>query len=213
MLKMPKLNDFGLYFITDSKLTKKTIIDDVKSAINGGVKVIQYREKYASTKQMMEEAKEIKKLCQKNKVIFLVNDRIDIALAVDADGVHIGQDDMPYETARRLLGKNKIIGLSAHDVEESVKAEKSGADYIGLGPIFSTNTKADAGRACGTEMISKVKEHVKIPIIAIGGINESTINEVLKAGAKNIAIISAVLSKDDVEQSIRGFINKIANFK
>ena len=142
---MPKLKDFGLYFITDSRLTKKTVIDDVKSAIKGGINIIQYREKGASKEQMLAEAKEIKKLCQKGNVIFLVNDRMDIALAVDADGVHLGQDDTSYETARNILGKNKIIGLTAHNVDESVEAEKLGVDYIGLSPIFSTSTKDDAG--------------------------------------------------------------------
>lgn len=207
---MPKLKDFGLYFITDSRLTKKTVIEDVKSAIKGGVKIIQYREKDASKKQMLVEAKEIRKLCQKNGVIFLVNDRIDIALAADADGVHIGQDDARYETARKLLGENKIIGLTTHNVNESVKAEKLGADYIGLSPIFPTSTKADAGKACGTGMITEVKKYVKIPVVAIGGINESNIWKVLKAGAKNIAIISAILAKDDVEQAVKGFIGEIS---
>ena len=206
---MPKLEDFGLYFITDSRLTKKTVIEDVKSAIKGGAKIIQYREKNAPAKKMLEEANEIKKLCQKNKVIFLINDRIDIALAVDADGVHIGQDDMPYNAARNLLGKNKIIGITAHNLEESMEAEKIGADYIGLSPIFSTNTKSDAGNACGAEMISKVKKKVKIPIVAIGGINESNIKDVLKAGAKNAAIISAILTTDDVERAVKKFIERI----
>jgi len=210
---MPKLKDFGLYFITDSKLTKKTIIDDVKSAIKSGVKIIQYREKEASAEQMLEEAKEIKKLCQKNSVIFIVNDRIDIALAADADGVHLGQDDARYETARKLLGKNKLIGLTAHNVKESVEAEKLGADYIGLSPIFSTSTKADAGKACGTEMITQVKKYVKIPIVALGGINESNIGQALKAGAKNIAIISAILAKDSVGQAVKKFIERIRSCK
>ena len=207
---MPKLKDFGLYFITDSRLTKKTVIDDVKSAIKGGINIIQYREKGASKEQMLAEAKEIKKLCQKGNVIFLVNDRMDIALAVDADGVHLGQDDTSYETARNILGKNKIIGLTAHNVDESVEAEKLGVDYIGLSPIFSTSTKDDAGKACGTEMITQVKKHVKIPVVAIGGINESNIGQVLKAGAKNMAIISAILAKDDVERAVMGFIEKIS---
>ena len=210
---MPKLNDFGLYFITDSNLTKKTVIDDVKAAIKGGVNIIQYREKGASTKQMLKEAAEIKKLCQKNNIIFLINNRIDIALAVDADGVHIGQDDMPYETARKLLGKNKIIGVTTHNIEESVEAEKIGADYIGLSPIFLTSTKADAGKACGPEMIKKVKSNVKIPIAAIGGINESNVGQVLKAGGKNIAIISAILTKEDVETAVKEFIKIIRSYK
>lgn len=210
---MPKLKDFGLYFITDSKLTKKTVIDNVKSAVKGGVKIIQYREKEASAEQMLEEAKEIKKLCQKNNVIFLVNDRIDIALAADADGVHLGQDDARYETARKLLGKNKIIGLTTHNVKESVEAERLGADYIGLSPIFPTSTKDDAGKACGTEMIALVKKYVKIPIVAIGGINESNIGQVLGAGAKNMAIISAILAKDSVERAVKVFIQRISSCK
>ena len=210
---MPKLKDFGLYFITDSKITKKTVIDDVKSAIKGGVKIIQYREKEAPLKQMIEEAKEIKNLCQKNNVVFIVNDRIDIAVASDADGVHLGQNDERCETARKILGKNKIIGLTAHNVKESIEAEKLGADYIGLSPIFSTGTKADAGKPCGTEMISRVKKYVKIPIVAIGGINESNIGEVLKAGAKNTAIISAILTKDDVGKAVRDFQSIIDSHK
>lgn len=210
---MPKLKDFGLYFITDSKLTKKTVIDDVKSAIKGGVRVIQYREKDAPTKQMFQEAKEIKELCQKNKVIFLINDRLDIALAVDADGVHIGQDDIPYNTARKLLGKNKIIGVTVHDLKESIDAEKKGADYIGLSPIFETSTKADAGKACGTGMIKDTVKKIKIPIVAIGGINKSNIGEVLKSGAKNVAIISAILTMDNVEQVVKNFIRKINSYK
>ena len=207
---MPKLKDFGLYFITDSRLTKKTVIEDVKSAIKGGVKIIQYREKEASKEQMLAEAKEIKKLCQKNSVIFIVYDKIDIALAADADGVHLGQDDAHYETARKLLGKNKIIGLTTHNVKESIEAERLGVDYIGLSPIFPTGTKPDVGKACGAEMIAKVKKHVKIPVVAIGGINESNIGQVLKAGAKNMAIISAILAKDDVERAVMGFIEKIS---
>ena len=210
---MPKLKEFGLYFITDSRLTKKTVIDDVKSAVKGGVKLVQYREKDLSTKQMVAQAKEIKKICRKNNVLFIVNDRIDIALAAGADGVHIGQDDMPYETARKLLGNKKIIGVTAHNLKESIYAEKKGADYIGLSPIFHTSTKADAGKACGTGMIKDVIKRAKIPVVAIGGINEFNIDEVLKSGAKNAAIISAIVSKDDVEGAVMQFARKIATFK
>ena len=205
---MSKLKDFGLYFITDSKLTKKGIINDVKSAIKGGVKIVQYREKGASTKKMIEEAKEIKKLCKKNNVIFLINDRIDVALAVDADGVHLGCDDLPYQSARKLLGKNKIIGLSANSAEQALQNQKLGADYTAIGPIYFTTTKK-ISRAIGLAPIFQLKNKLKIPFVAIGGINESNINDVLKAGAKNVAIISAIVAKDNVEEAVRDFISKI----
>ena len=210
---MPRLKDFGLYFITDSRLTKKNIIEDVKSSIKGGVKIVQYREKYAPTKKMVGGAFEIKKLCKKNNVIFLINDGIDVALAVDADGIHLGQDDIPYEDARKLLGNKKIIGVTVHNLKEAIDAEKKGADYLGLSPIFDTSTKLDAGKSCSTSMITKVKKNIKIPIVAIGGINKSNIDEVLKAGAKNVAIISAIIAKTDVEEAVRQFIDKIDSYK
>ena len=209
---MPKLKDFGLYFITDGNLTKKSVIEDVKSAIKGGVKIIQYREKDASTKKMMEGAREIKQLCEKNNVVFLVNDRIDIALAADADGVHLGNDDLPYSTARKLLGKNKIIGLSAGSAEQALRNENLGADYTGIGPIYFTTTKK-IGKPIGLASINQLKNKIKIPFVSIGGISDANIDSVLKAGAKNIAIISAILTKDDVEQAVKKFINKIKSYR
>ncbi len=204
-----KLTDFGLYFITDGRLTKKSVIDDVKSAIKGGVKIIQYREKGASTKQMIEEAMIIKGLCKKSNVLFLINDRVDVALAVDAGGVHLGSSDMPYETARKLLGKTKVIGLSAETEEIALRNEKIGADYTGIGPIFSTDTKKDAKPPIGLEPISELKKKLTIPFVAIGGISEANLDEVLNAGASNVAMISAIVAKDDVEHSARGIIEKI----
>lgn len=208
-----KLTNFGLYFITDSTLTKKTVIEDVKSAIKGGVKIVQYREKNVDTKQIIEEAKEIKSICKKNNVLFLINDGIDVALAVDADGVHLGQEDMPYKYARKLLWNNKIIGLSAHSSKEALQNEKIGADYTSIGPIYYTTTKKDAKAPIGLEPIRQLKSRLKIPFIAIGGINETNIDDVLKAGAKNVAIISGIVAKDNVEEIAREFIEKIANFK
>src|SRR3989338_2334027 len=154
------LNDIDFYFITDRKLSKKGNIEDIKAAAKAGAKIVQYREKEKSTKEMILEAKEIKSICDENNTLFLINDRVDICLAVDADGVHLGQDDMPYETARKLLG-NKIIGLTVHNVKEAVEAEKKGADYIGVSPIFETTTKKDAGRAAGVRLIEGVKKKGK----------------------------------------------------
>jgi len=208
---MPRLDDIGLYFITDSRLTRKAVLDDVSSAIKAGVKIIQYREKEKPTKAMLEEAEKIKGLC-KGKAIFLVNDRVDIALAVDADGVHLGNDDMPYKKARSLL-KDKIIGLTVHDREEAVKAEKQGADYIGVSPIFDTKTKPDAGPAAGLKLIEDVKKAVSIPIVAIGGITLENIGKVIRAGAGSAAVISAIVTKDDVEAECRKFIDKIRSFR
>lgn len=205
----PKLNEIDLYFITESKLTKRTIFEDVKSAIKAGVKIIQYREKEKSTREMVGEAAKIKELC-KNKAIFLINERVDIALAVKADGIHLGQDDIPYEIARSLLG-GKIIGLTVHNVEEAIQAKKLGADYISLSPIFETKTKLDAGPAVGIKLIEDIKKSVNIPFVAIGGINLENIDDVIKAGATSVAAISAIVTKEDVESECRKFINKLKN--
>lgn len=205
-----KLKDFGLYFITNSKLTKKNVIDDVKAAIKGGVKIVQYREKYASVKQMLEEAKKIREICEKNNVLFLINDRIDVALAAGADGVHISkEEDMPYRYARKLLGKNRIIGLSAHTAKQALQNQKLGADYTSIGPIYCTTTKKPPRKPIGLEPVRQLRNRLKIPFVAIGGINEANIDNILKAGAKNIAVISRVVATNNVEQSVRQFIEKI----
>ncbi|MGB9596312.1 MAG: thiamine phosphate synthase [Candidatus Poribacteria bacterium] len=205
----PLLDNIGLYFITDRNLTKKTIISDVISAINAGVKMIQYREKELSTREMYQEAKVIREITREKKVILIINDRIDIALAVDADGVHIGQDDMPFEIARKILGEDKIVGLTVHNTEEAILGEKLGADYFGVSPIFATTTKKDAGKPAGIELIKKVKNTVKTPLVAIGGINYENVDEVLKTGIVNIAVISAIVTSENVEEECKKFIKKI----
>jgi len=193
----------GYYFITDSDLSKSGNISDVKNAVESGVGVVQYRNKSGSTKEMYEEAVKLKEICK--NIIFLINDRIDIAIAVDADGVHIGQDDMPYKIARKMLGKNKIIGVTVHNVQEAKDAEKIGADYLGVSPVFSTDTKPDAGKPAGINIIKDIKRICKIPLIAIGGINLLNAEEVVKAGADGLCAISAVVAKDDVKAEIIKF--------
>jgi len=200
-----KLNDIDLYFITDSRLTGRTVLEDVGSVIHAGVKIIQYREKDLTTREMIDEAGKISRLCRENDVLFIINDRVDIALAVDADGVHLGNEDMPYEAARRILGNTKIIGLTVHDVGEAIEAERIGADYIGISPIFETTTKPDAGTPAGIDLIKYIKKAVKIPFVAIGGINQDNIKSVLEAGARSIAVISAIVTKDDVEKECKKF--------
>lgn len=200
------LDEISLYFITDSKLTKKDVVEDVKAAISAGVKIIQYREKDKSTRQMVKEAAIIKEMCD-GKAIFLVNDRIDLALAVDADGVHLGQDDMPYAIARKLLG-DRIIGVTVHNISEAVDAENMGADYVGVSPIFDTSTKKDAGKGGGPKLIEDIKKKIDIPIVAIGGINLENIDNVINAGADSAAVISAIVTKEDVALECKKFIQR-----
>ena len=193
----------GYYFITDSSLSRAGILSDVKNAVAAGVKVVQYRNKHATTMQMYEEALKLRQICK--NITFLVNDRLDLAQAVNADGVHLGYQDLPYKIARKLLGKNKIIGLTVHSLKEARGAQRQGADYIGISPIFTTKTKKDTGKPVGIRLIREVKEYASIPIIAIGGINLSNAEEVIAAGADGLCAISAVVTKPDVKKEIKRF--------
>jgi thiamine-phosphate pyrophosphorylase len=193
----------GYYFITDSGLSRAGNLPDVTQAIQAGVSVVQYRNKDASTAVFYEEAMAVRRLCE--KTIFLINDSVDIALAVDADGVHLGQDDLPYDVARKLLGKDKIIGLTVHSLKEALVARDMGADYLGVSPIFATTTKADAGKPSGLEYLKKIRREVELPIVAIGGINLVNAPSVIDAGADAICAISAIVTKADVCAEIEKF--------
>ncbi|MDP3142352.1 MAG: thiamine phosphate synthase [Candidatus Omnitrophota bacterium] len=193
----------GYYFITDSKLSRKGNISDVKNALAAGVKIVQYRNKGSGTQEMYIEARRLKSICK--GAIFLINDRLDIALGVDADGVHLGSEDLPYKVARKLLGKQKIIGLTVHNLKEAREAQRLGADYIGVSPIFSTKTKSNAGKPSGIALIKEIKRRTSIPIIAIGGIDLSNAKKVIVAGADGLCAISAVVTKPDVKKEIKKF--------
>jgi len=193
----------GYYFITDSNLSRAGDMSDVRNAVACGVKVVQYRNKDSGTKQMYEEALKLKSICK--SVTFLIDDRVDIALSVNADGVHLGTFDMPYSVARKLLGNKKIIGLTVHSVKEAIEAQRLGADYIGVSPVFATKTKCDAGKPKGVGLIKQIRKQVSIPIIAIGGINLSNAKEVIEAGASGLCAISAVVTKPDVKKEIEKF--------
>ncbi len=199
----------GLYFITDSELTKQGIMQDVKDVIEAGCRIVQYRENEKGRREMVEEAAEIASLCREKNVLFIVNNHVDVALAVNADGVHLGWQDMPAAIARKLLGKGKIIGLSTHSVEESIKAEELGVDYISIGPIFHTDTKKDAGKPVGIGLIREVKKAVKLPIVAIGGINGENLQQVLEAGADAVAMISAIVASNNVEETVKMIVGRI----
>lgn len=193
----------GFYFITDANLSRAGNISDVKNALAAGVEVVQYRNKNATTKEMYSEALRLRQMCK--NIIFLINDRLDIALGVGADGAHLGRFDLPYKTARRLLGKSKIIGRTVHNLKEAKEAQSQGADYIGVSPIFATRTKPDAGRPCGVELIKRIKKHISIPIIAIGGIDLSNAKEVVQAGADGLCAISSVVRSCNVREEIEKY--------
>jgi len=193
----------GYYFITDENLSAAGIVHDAGQAVAERVRLIQYRNKSAATRILFEEALTLKHLCAGSSTRLIINDRVDIALAVDADGVHIGQDDLPYDETRRLLGKDKLIGVTVHTLEEARLAEAHGADYLGVSPIYTTSTKTDAGQACGLDTLRAIRRACHIPIVAIGGITLDNLPEVLAAGADMVCAISAVVIKPDVAAEIR----------
>ena len=193
------------YFITNRKLSRKPVIDTVKDAIRGGARIVQYREKDLPMPDIIKQAYEIAELCRREGVLFIVNDYVDIAVSVDADGVHVGRTDSPYQVARDALGRDKIVGVSARNVWQAVAAARAGADYIGLGPIFPTATKADAGKAIGVQAISEVKAKVDIPVVAIGGITLENCAEVIKAGADGVCAISDVVQSEDIAGRVAEF--------
>jgi len=193
----------GYYFITDSGLSISGNASDVEKAVSCGVGIVQYRNKNGTTRQMIDEARVLRALCR--DVIFLVNDRVDVALASGADGVHLGQDDMPYAMARKLLGAGAVIGITVHTVEEALQAQEHKADYVGVSPVYSTSTKNDAGLPAGTGLIRRIKSNVSLPVIAIGGITHANAREVIESGADGLCAISAVVCSDDVEKSITRF--------
>jgi len=199
----------GLYFVTDSRLTRQGILKDAKQVIEAGCRLIQYREKNKSSREMLEEAKQLASLCKSKGALFIVNDRLDIAQAVDADGVHLGQSDLPIDLARKILGKEKIVGTSNHSVEEAKRSEEAGADYISVGPVFYTNTKKDAGPPVGLNLLKQIRAITRLPIVGIGGVNEENLEQVLRAGADSVAIISAIVSSNDPGKSAERIVKKI----
>ncbi len=202
--------DIGLYFIIDSGFTKD-FVKMTKLAIDVSLKIIQYRDKTADASEMLENAIKIREITEKSDIIFIVNDNVEVAIKSNADGVHIGQKDARYEDVRKLLPK-RIIGMSVDNLEQSLLAEKMGVDYIGLGPIFPTLTKPDAGQIIGTEKLSKIVKAVQIPVIAIGGINLENLESVLNTGVNGVAIISAILGGSNPEKEIKKIKNKINKY-
>ncbi|HDP36820.1 MAG TPA: thiamine phosphate synthase [Candidatus Atribacteria bacterium] len=206
--------NYDLYIITDQRISHgKSHLEVAEAALAGGATVIQFRDKEMEDSEAIEVCQKIHQLTKKKGVPFIVNDRVEIVKAVDADGVHLGQEDMSFSSARKILGKEKIIGISVETVEQALKAVEGGADYLGIGSIYPTATKPDAGKALGIARLKEIRESVNIPIVAIGGINENNLEEVLRAGADGVAVISAVVSAPDITEACRKLKNKIESIK
>ena len=192
-----------LYAVTDrSWLGESTLYQQVRDALEGGATFIQLREKELETEAFLEEAREIKALCKKYQVPFVINDSVEIALAVDADGVHVGQSDMEAGDVRRRLGEDKIIGVSAQTVEQALLAQEHGADYLGVGAVFPTGSKSDAIEV-DMETVKAICGAVNIPVIAIGGIGAGNVMELAGSGICGIAVISALLAQQDIKEAAR----------
>ena len=189
--------DYSLYLVTDrTDKTEKEFLNIIEESIKGGVTLIQLREKTASTQEFYNIANKVKEITKKYNVPLIINDRIDIALAIDADGVHVGQDDMPTQIARKLIGPNKILGVSAHTLEEAKKAKEDSADYLGVGAIFTTSTKNDANDV-SIDTLKNITEFINIPTVAIGGINLDNAHKLKNTKIAGFSVVNAIMNANN----------------
>jgi thiamine-phosphate pyrophosphorylase len=201
----------GLCFITDRKVSRLSHEEMVVRALKAGIKWIQFRYKEGSRRETYKESGSLRNITNDFNAIFIINDHPDIALSVHADGVHLGQDDLPLKEARKIMGNGKLIGVSTHNLDQALDAEKNGADYIGFGPVFDTATK-DAGDPKGVHMLREIKNGVHIPVVAIGGINLENVKSVFDAGTDAVAVASAILS-EDIGYNARRFLDIIRLYR
>lgn len=204
--------DFSLYLITDRTLfqDETAMFRGLEQALQGGVKALQLREKDMDTRGLLSLAYRLRELTGRYRARLFINDRLDIALAVDADGVHLGNSSIPVAAARKVAGERMLIGRSTHGLAEAVEAEKSGADFITLGPVFETPSKKQYGEPLGLSMLQKVTSGVALPVFAIGGIKEAGIRDVRAAGAQGIALISGILASDDIQSTTENYVRTIS---
>lgn len=201
---------FDLYLVTDPDLTAgRPLLQVVAAALDGGVTAVQLRDKKAAARDLLALGAEMRRIARGHEAAFLVNDRVDLALALDADGVHLGAEDLPPLEARRLVPRPGLLGVSAGTVREAQQAEKAGADYLGAGPVFATATKADAGEPIGLDGIAAIASAVSIPVVGIGGIHSGNASSVIEAGAAGVAVISAIVGAVDPEAAAREILSRV----
>ena len=198
--------DLSLYLVTDKSDDVEKFLKTIEEGIKGGVSVVQIREKTADTLDFYNLALKVKKITNQYNVPLIINDRVDVALAIDADGVHVGQSDMPCDVTRKLVGPDKIVGVSAATIDEAKKAENDGADYIGTGAVFPTATKDDAPKITKKDL-KEVVDSINIPVVAIGGINLENASELKDTGIKGLSVVSAIMSSEDPKKSAEKLLN------
>jgi thiamine-phosphate pyrophosphorylase len=201
--------DFKLYLITDRKQLKMPLVAAVRLALEGGVRSVQVREKDLPVRELLALSQEMRVLTNEFGAKLFINDRVDVAVAVNADGVHLGHTSMPVEAVRRVVGKNMLIGVSTHDLAEAKVAEAGGADFITFGPIFETPSKAKLSTPVGVVLLKEIKCDIGIPIYALGGIKSGNIMQVLSAGASGVAMISAILAAEDIKKASSKLIEAV----
>jgi thiamine-phosphate pyrophosphorylase len=196
--------DYSLYLVTDRGLARgRTTLEIIKAAVYGGTTIVQLREKDCSTQDFIEQALTIKKFLNARGIPLIINDRVDVAQAIAADGVHLGQTDMPLEIAKSILGDSMIIGISAESLEDAIEADKGAADYLGVSPIYATPTKTDTAPPLGLKGLRKIRKAVKLPLVGIGGLNRDNAAEVIRNGADGVAVVSAIVAADDPEAAAK----------
>ncbi|MFT3994552.1 MAG: thiamine phosphate synthase [Dysgonomonas sp.] len=206
--------DLSLYLVTDRSLSLgRSLVEVVEEAVKGGVTMVQLREKDCSSLEFYQEATALKRLLKPYKIPLIINDRLDIALASDAEGLHIGQSDLPFSIARQLLGENKIIGLSVECLKDAQEANKLDVDYIGISPVFSTPTKTDTAMAVGIEGVQKITCQSVHPAVGIGGINKNNAEDIIKAGAEGISVVSAIMSAHEPSRSAQELLTIVKQSK
>lgn len=206
--------DYSLYLVTDRNLTlARELLYVIEEAILGGVTIVQLREKDSLTRDFYQLAKQVAEMTKKYQVPLIINDRLDIALAVNAEGLHIGQSDLPYHVARKILGPDAIIGLSVESIQDAEDAESLDVDYLGISPVFSTNTKTDIAQPLGLEGIKAIRKFSQHKLVAIGGINKSNTKEIISAGADGIAVVSAICSAQSPRNASNQLIEEILKGK